>query len=111
MERLHGLQCSKRTQKKGKEVDDRASAEHADDRADPDVGAINEKQDQDDQKTNTDMYCPVCDLCTADQAMQPLNQDIEGVCSKISQQEECNTEMRDCQSYNENYNSEEDFFT
>ena len=57
------------------------------------------------------MNSPVGDLCTADQTMQPLDQNIEGICSKIRQQKKCNTEVRDCQTYDENYNSEKDFFT
>ena len=57
------------------------------------------------------MNRPVGDPGTADEAVEPLDQDVKGICPEIGQQKQRDAEVGDRQSDKEDHHSENNFFS
>ncbi len=89
-------------QKQGEKINDGSAADHAQDRADLDIAAVSDQQDQDDQKTDRHMYPAVCKQRPSRHMLrrpeQALDQHVERIRAQVGQEEQGDAQMGDGQS-------------
>ena len=111
---VRDVRCKRRRKKRGKEVNDRPAADHADDRTGHDVRAVDEQKRNNDDQAQRNMRAAVGEKRPAGEFLQrvehALHQHVERVGAEIRQQKQRHAEMRNCETDEQNHEPRQQLF-